>query len=131
MLDQLLETIQLKRDAVYITNIVKDRPPDNRDPSKEEIAIYAPFLDRQINIIQPKVIATLGRFSMTWLLDRFGAPEKKMTISQLHGKVLTLNAAYGQIAMVALFHPASSLYNPSQKQTLFDDFLVLKQFISS
>jgi DNA polymerase len=130
VLDQLLETIQLKREAVYITNIVKDRPPDNRDPSKEEIALYAPFLDRQINIIQPKVIATLGRFSMTWLLDRFGAPEKKMTISQLHGKVLSLNASYGQIAMVALFHPASSLYNPAQKQTLFDDFLVLKQFIS-
>ncbi len=130
VLDQLLATLALERESVYITNIVKDRPPDNRDPSKEEIALYAPFLDRQINIIQPKVIATLGRFSMTWMLDRFGAPEKKMTISQLHGKVVMLNASYGEIAMVPLFHPASSLYNPNQKATLFEDFLVLNQFIT-
>lgn len=129
VLDEMLASIALQRDSVYVTNIVKDRPPENRDPSKAEIELYAPFLDRQINIIQPKVIATLGRFSMKWILERFGAPEAKMTITQLHGKVIPLRASYGEISLVALFHPANVLYNPSQRQVLLADFQVLKQFI--
>jgi DNA polymerase len=72
ILDELLASINLPRSEVYITNIVKDRPPDNRDPEPEEIALYAPFLDRQIEIIEPAVIATLGRFAMQYLLTRLG-----------------------------------------------------------
>jgi uracil-DNA glycosylase len=129
LLDDLLASITLKREEVYITNIVKDRPPDNRDPSKDEIALYAPFLDRQLDIIQPKVIATLGRFSMVWILNRFGAPEAKQTITALHGKVITLKASYGEIAMVPLLHPANALYDPSKRQVQFDDFQALTQFM--
>src|SRR3989344_3154560 len=66
ILDEMLESINLNRSDVYITNIVKDRPPENRDPTEAEIKLYAPYLDRQINIIQPKVIATLGRYSMSY-----------------------------------------------------------------
>jgi len=62
ILDELLESIQLKREDVYVTNIVKDRPPNNRDPHKAELELYAPFLEQQIDIIQPKIIATLGVF---------------------------------------------------------------------
>jgi len=72
VLDNMLESIKLNRSDVYITNIVKDRPQENRDPTEEEIKIYAPFLDRQIDIIQPQVIATLGRFSMAYIMNRFG-----------------------------------------------------------
>lgn len=128
LLDQLLESIQLKREDVYITNIVKDRPPDNRDPTKAEIALYSPFLQEQINIIQPAVIATLGRFSMEFVLTLFGAPERLQKISALHGKTIVCNTPYGHVNVVPLFHPATALYNPAGRQPLFDDFKALIPF---
>lgn len=129
VLDELLAGIGLDREDVYITNIVKDRPPNNRDPQVGEIALYAPFLDRQIDIIQPQVIATLGRFSMEFILKKFNAPEATQKISQLHGKLIRTQADYGEIYVLPLFHPAVALYNASQKQTLVNDFDQLKQFI--
>ncbi len=128
VLDQMLETIGMKREDVYITNIVKDRPPNNRDPQKVEIDLYAPFLVRQINIIQPAVIATLGRFSMEFILKLFDMPEQNQKISLLHGKQLTAKAEYGDVQIVPLFHPAVALYNASQRGTLEADFEVLRQF---
>ena len=71
ILNELLESVLIKREDVYITNIVKDRPPKNRDPLPEEIKIYGPFLDRQIEIIKPKVIATLGRYAMGYVMKNF------------------------------------------------------------
>jgi len=71
-LTELIESIDLTRDKVYITNIVKDRPPENRDPTPEEITLYGGFLDRQIEIIQPRIIATLGRLSMDYVMKKFG-----------------------------------------------------------
>jgi len=128
-LDELLASIQLRREDVYITNIVKDRPPDNRDPSKQEIALYAPFLERQLQIIQPQVIATLGRYSMKYILDKYSAAERNEPISKLHGRVVRVMADWGALSIVALFHPASALYNPTQRQIHLDDFQVLKQFM--
>ena len=130
VLDELLRSIGLERPNVYVTNIVKDRPPNNRDPLKTEIDLYAPFLERQIGIIQPKVIATLGRFSMEFILRRFGAFQANQKISQLHGTVIKVRAAYGRASVVPLFHPAAALYNASQRTTLEADFQVLKQFVS-
>lgn len=130
-LDKMLEGINLKREDVYITNIVKDRPPDNRDPSTAEINLYSPFLVQQIEIIQPKVIATLGRFSMEFILRLFDAPEKTQKISQLHGKVIEVQAGYGKIHVLPLFHPAVALYNQAQKATLLEDFQMLKQFVDA
>lgn len=129
LLDEMLGTIGITRESVYITNIVKDRPPDNRDPSKDEITLYAPFLDRQIESLQPQVIATLGRFSMEFVLIKFNAPEKTQKISVLHGKVIKVQAPYGEIAVVPLFHPATALYKADQRSTLFEDFQILKQFL--
>ena len=129
VLDELLESINLERAMVYVTNIVKDRPPNNRDPLKTEIDLYAPFLERQINIIQPKVIATLGRFSMEFILRRFGAFQANQKISQLHGTVIKVRTAFGRVSVVPLYHPAAALYNASQRDTLEKDFQVLKQFI--
>ncbi len=130
VLDELIASIGLRREAVYITNIVKDRPPANRDPNKQEIELYSPFLVRQINIIQPKVIATLGRFSMEFILKLFDMPQKTQKISQLHGKVLEGQAEFGLIYVVPLFHPAVALYERSKRAILEEDFQVLRQFIS-
>lgn len=127
LLDELLESIELNRDDVYITNIVKDRPPENRDPSVEEIRLYAPYLYQQISIIQPQVIATLGRFSMDFILETLKLPRQK--ISQIHGQVLHAEAQYGAVAVVPLFHPAVGLYRAEQKATLFEDFKVLRGFM--
>jgi DNA polymerase len=129
LLDELLRSIGLERAAVYITNVVKDRPPDNRDPSKEEIALYSPFLLRQIDIIHPKVIVTLGRFAMEFVLDLLQIAPDTPKISKLHGQVLQGDAPYGPVSMVPLYHPAVALYSVAQKTTLLDDFQVLKQFL--
>ena len=128
ILDQLLASIGIARADVYITNIVKDRPPENRDPLPEEIQIYAPFLDRQIAVIQPKVIATLGRYSMSYILDKFDVKEASPSISQNHGMVFKAQGPYGEIHIVPLYHPAAAIYNRSLLGTLQKDFAVLKQF---
>lgn len=128
VLDELLADVGIPRSEVYITNIVKDRPPMNRDPLPHEIAIYAPFLDRQIEIIQPKVIATLGRFSMQYIMEKFGLGSELQGISKIHGKEFTVRSSYGLITIVPLFHPAVALYNQSAKTQLLEDFKILKLF---
>ena len=130
LLDELLATIGLKREDIYITNVVKDRPPENRDPTPEEIALYTPLLRQQIELIQPRVIATLGRFAMTFVLEflhvRLAQTPK---ISDLHGQVLEGQASYGAVAVVPLFHPAVALYSTQRKGTLVADFEALRAFI--
>lgn len=128
ILDQLLEKIGMDRKTVYVTNIVKDRPPENRDPTPEEIELYAQFLDRQIDIIQPKVIATLGRFSMTYIIQRFD-PSWTESISKAHGKEVIVEASYGPVTVVPLYHPAATIYNQHLKETFFADGEVLKKFL--
>jgi DNA polymerase len=125
VLDNMLESIKLNRSDVYITNIVKDRPQENRDPTEEEIKIYAPFLDRQIEIVQPQVIATLGRFSMAYIMNRFNLVDKIGTIGELHGKEFVAQTNYGPISIIPLYHPAVSLYDGSNKETILKDFQVL------
>ena len=129
VLDEMLESIDLNRSDVYITNIVKDRPPENRDPSQEEIQMYAPFLDRQIEIIQPRVIATLGRFSMDYIMRAFGLEDSLGQISGMHGKEFVGHRNYGSVTIIPLYHPAVALYDGSNKQTLLDDFQTLKKYI--
>ncbi len=126
ILDELLSSVHLQRSDVYITNIVKDRPQDNRDPSPQEISLYSPFLDEQINIIQPKILATLGRFSLQYILGKYHLPQAVETISKLHGTPLTAISSYGEIKILPLYHPAVALYNTHTKQTLFEDFKQLE-----
>ncbi|MDZ7726333.1 MAG: uracil-DNA glycosylase [Candidatus Campbellbacteria bacterium] len=130
VLDELLQSINIPREEVYITNIVKDRPPQNRDPSPEEIALYAPFLDEQIEIIEPKVIATLGRFSMEYILKRYGLEDKIEPISKIHGQLVKANFKYGDVFITPLYHPAVALYNAGQKETLIEDFKNIKKALS-
>lgn len=128
-LNEMLQSIGLRREDVYITNVVKDRPPENRDPTPQEIALYAPFLLQQIAIIQPAVIATLGRFAMDFILEHFGAAEQGQKISVLHGKLLEAQAPYGPVAVVPLYHPAVALYTTLRRATLIEDFQLLRQFV--
>jgi len=127
VLDELLLSVGIKREDVYVTNVVKDRPPENRDPTEDEIARYAPFLDRQIEIIKPKVIATLGRFSMVYVMSRLGLESVLGPISTMHGKKFNTKTTYGEVAVIPLYHPAVAVYNSSMKQPLIEDFKVLKQ----
>ncbi len=110
-LNEMLETIGLKRADVYITNIVKYRPPNNRDPLPEEKIAFLPYLRKQIEIIKPKLIVTLGRHSMECFLP-------SLKISQAHGQPKRLQ---GQVYL-PLFHPAAALYNGGLRKTLLDDF---------
>lgn len=126
VLDEMLESINLNRKDVYVTNIVKDRPQDNRDPSVEEIKLYGPFLDRQIEIIQPKIIATLGRFSMDYIMRHFGLEDQIEPIGKAHGKSYETDFSYGKVKIVPLYHPAASLYNGGLRKTLKEDFKILK-----
>jgi DNA polymerase len=118
-LEELLSSIGLKRDQVYITNVVKCRPPGNRDPLPEEIEACRLYLDRQIALIKPKVIVTLGRFSMARAF-----PNSK--ISAVHGQPRKVEG----VVYVPMFHPAAALHQPSLKKTVEDDFQKLPKILA-
>lgn len=111
LLDRLLAMVQWPRESVYITNIVKRRPPENRDPLPEELEAYRPYLEKQVAVINPKVVAALGRFAMNFFL-----PAAK--ISRDHGKVIPLGARL----VVPLYHPAAALRSTAVLKELEDDF---------
>jgi uracil-DNA glycosylase len=129
ILDELLASIKMPRKDVYVTNIVKDRPPQNRDPLPSEIEIYGPFLDRQIDIIQPKVIAALGRFSMEYILRKFDLTDELRQISAVHGKSFNSKTRYGMVKIIPLYHPAAAIYNQDLKATLLADFRMLREIL--
>ncbi|MEI6462287.1 MAG: uracil-DNA glycosylase [bacterium] len=135
-LDLMIASIGLLRKDVYITNLVKDRPPENRDPEPAEIELYGPFLNRQIEIIKPKVVIALGRHSMKYLMELFGLENELLPISKIHGKVFTPNKSNKvniQIdelpKVVCLYHPAVALYNGSMREVLINDFKVISETI--
>ena len=111
LLNKLLGDLKGKRESVYITNIVKRRPPDNRDPLLEEIEAYKPYLKRQLAIIQPKIIATLGRYSMNYFL-----PKAKISLD--HGKV----ADFKKCIVYPLYHPTAALRSTNILSELEKDF---------
>lgn len=121
-LDKMLAGINLKRGDVYITNIVKYRPPNNRDPLPEEKKAFWPFLIRQLDVIEPEIVVTLGRHSMEYFL-----PGKR--ISAIHGQPKRIQFGERKLVVVPLFHPAAALYNGSMRQTLIDDFMRLPKII--
>lgn len=117
-LDELLLAAGLDRSRVFITNIVKCRPPNNRDPLPEELEACRSYLDEQISLLEPKVIVTLGRISMAKFVDAG-------RISAIHGKTHNVN---GQ-KVVTMYHPAAALHQPALRQTLLKDFAQLTEFI--
>ncbi len=118
-LGELLSRISLSRSDVFITNVVKCRPPGNRDPQDEEKTSCLPYLRKQVALINPLLICTLGNHAMRTLIDR------DLFISQVHGKRYTK----GRFTFTALYHPAAALYNQSLRETLLEDFLQLGEYI--
>ncbi|MFH1084832.1 MAG: uracil-DNA glycosylase [Chloroflexota bacterium] len=118
-LEQLLASIHLKRNQVFIANVVKCRPPDNREPQPDELAACRPYLDRQIALLNPKVIVTLGRFSMQ--LAFAGA-----SISRIHG----IPKKVGDMVYFPMFHPAAALHQPKFRSLIEQDFLKLPQVLT-
>lgn len=122
-LNEMLGEAGMQRSDVYITNIVKYRPPNNRDPLPEEKKAFWPYLLKQLQIIQPKVVITLGRHSMEYFL-----PGKQ--ISQIHGQPKRIQFGDEKLVIIPLFHPAAALYNSNLRQTLIDDFLMVPKIIA-
>jgi uracil-DNA glycosylase family 4 len=130
-LSEMLAMINLEREDIYITNIVKYRPPNNRDPLPDEKAQFLPFLEEQLEVIQPKVVVTLGRHSMNCFLP-------DLQISKVHGEPKRIRwqlrhrdgpAQVATWVILPLFHPAAALYNGGMRQTLIDDFVRLPNII--
>ena len=122
-LDEMLAAAQLDRDDVYITNIVKYRPPNNRDPLEEEKTAFLPYLERQLDVINPRVIMTLGQHS----LSQFVAGVK---VSEVHGQPQELTIAGKQRILMPLYHPAYGIYNQNNRQLLIDDFMKVKDILA-
>lgn len=120
-LNEMLEGIGYQREDIYITNIVKYRPPNNRDPLPEEKKAFLPYLQAQLEVIRPAIVATLGRHSMNCFLP-------DLQISKIHGEAKRIKIKMKQsedvlpVVIMPLFHPAAALYNGGMRQTLIDDF---------
>ncbi len=127
ILDELLASVEIKRESIYITNIIKCRPPANRDPEEQEIKNCSPYLERQIEIIQPQIICSLGRFAMVFLMEKFGLKDEIQQISKIHGKVFNTKKGSQEIKIIPFYHPAVAAYNSNMKETLITDFEVLKK----
>lgn len=122
-LNAMLAEAGMKREDVYVTNIVKYRPPNNRDPLPEEKKAFWPYLLKQLQIIEPKIVVTLGRHSMEYFLPG-------MYISKIHGEPKRIQFGDHKIVVVPLFHPAAALYNGGLRQTLIDDFCRMPEIIA-
>jgi len=118
-LEELLASIGMRRDQTFIANVVKCRPPENRDPLPDEIKTCEPYLDRQIALIKPKLIVTLGRYSMAKFFP-------KETISKIHG----LARRRGDFVVLALYHPAAALHQPRYKADIEADFKKIPQLLA-
>ncbi len=125
LLTELIESIGLKREEVYITNVVKCRPPNNRDPTEEEIEACSPYLIRQIQLIKPKIIIALGRHAGRFLFTNAGLKWRNMTV--MHGKVYDAELFGVKTKLLATYHPAAALYYPKLRPELEKDFTTIKK----
>ena len=131
LLTQLLTSIGLKREEVYITNVLKCRPPGNRDPEPDEVTACTPYLVRQLTIISPNVIVTLGRHSTKFILESAGYTSIP-PISRIRGNILKLKLKFmnREVTILPTYHPAAALYNPQIRKFLEEDFRKLLQVLT-
>jgi DNA polymerase len=118
-LEQLLASISMRREDVYICNVIKCRPPNNRDPLRNEIETCRAYLDKQIELIKPRLIVTLGRYSMARYLS-------KASISKVHGAPVR----FGELTVLPMFHPAAALHQPKYKAHIEQDFLKIPHILA-
>jgi len=129
ILDDLIESIGLKREDIFITNIIKCRPPNNRNPQKNEIKTCTPYLEKQIEIINPKIICPLGSFASSYILEKYNQKIEK--ISKIHGGKIVIKNIYGNLIIIPLYHPAVATYNPNTKVILLEDFKKIKECLKN
>jgi len=126
ILDELLNSANLKREEIYIANILKCRPLQNRNPTKEEIKSCTPYLNKQIEIIKPKIICCLGNFATDFIMNKFDLKDKLQGISRIHGEIFNASTLNGVIKIIPLYHPAVATYNSNMLKVLKKDFEILK-----
>jgi len=124
LLDEMLSRVGFSRGEVYIANVVKCRPPENRDPQPSEIETCTSYLDRQIRIIEPRFIVTLGRHAASYILPKGGF--ETGSITKIHGRVYEANLLGFKVFIIPMCHPAAALYNAKYKDELNRDFQLLK-----
>jgi len=129
ILDQLLGLIDLKREDIYITNVLKCHPPKNHNPSRQEIDSCIQYLHKQIKIIKPKIIITLGKYASEEVFIDFNL--KFSRISKEHGKVFEAETGFGKIKIIPLYHPAVACYHNEMLGVLKNDFKKLKSIINN
>lgn len=127
ILDELLESARIKRKEIYITNILKLRPPNNRNPRPEEIKTHGLYLNRQIEIIKPEVICTLGNYSAAYIFEKYGLKDQIQGISKFHGKIFEVKSLFQSIKIIPFYHPAVATYNINTKEVLKNDFKILER----
>jgi uracil-DNA glycosylase family 4 len=124
-LGTLLSEAGLSRESVFIGNILKCRPPKNREPLPDEIEACTPYLNSQIRVIHPKIIVTLGNYSTAYVFSKIALPFNGIT--RTHGKFYKASILDIQVTIFPTFHPAAALYHPKYKEQLITDFHTLKQ----
>ena len=129
LLNNLLEGIGLTRQEVFIGNVVKHRPPKNRDPRGCEIEICSPYLDRQIEVICPDLLVTLGRHSSRYILSK--VPLEFERITEIRGRVIDAEIYRRPMRIIPSLHPAAGLYSPSYRKNLEEDFQIIKRELKS
>lgn len=125
LLDRLLAEAGLRREDVFITNIVKCRPPGNRGPKKTEVEPCEPYLDEQLSIIRPRVVAPMGNSPLAYFQGRYGLDRK--AIGDVHGEAFTVKESWGEVIMMPLYHPAAAIYNRKLLQRLEEDMRKLSR----
>jgi len=127
--DGLLKSIELNRESVYISNILKCRPPNNRDPLPHEIDACAYYLKTQLELLKPKFICPLGSYASKFIFEKYGLKDEFTRISDVHGKIYSITNLFEKIKIMPLYHPAVAVYNPDMKQNLIEDFGKLKEVL--
>ncbi|MBU1118196.1 uracil-DNA glycosylase [Patescibacteria group bacterium] len=124
LLDKLLNTIRVPRSDVFICNILKHRPPENRDPQESEIKVCTPYLKAQLKIIKPKIVITLGRFSMNYFF-----PQEK--ISRIHGQIRNITWQDLPLTIIPVYHPSAGLRNGAMLESLKKDFITIGKYLTA
>jgi len=128
--ETLLKAAGLERSSVYVTNVVKCRPPGNREPTDDEVEACFPYLSVQIRVIRPKIIVTLGNVATNTLFRKFNI--KPAYMSSVHGKVFNVNTlSYGSFKIIPSYHPASALYNPGMSKVMIEDWLKIGMVVKN
>ena len=126
ILDKLLISVDMQRKDVYISNILKCRPPKNRNPLKNEINACTGYLNKEINTIKPNIISPLGNYASKFIFSKYNLEFEK--ISSIHGKIYPVDSEYGKLYIIPQYHPAVAVYNQNMIETLLKDFKIIKNF---